>query len=355
MWPTPIAGAGAPPGWSALGRGARVALSAVAGALIVATVVATWLSVRHGQTSTAVYNGSVAPASVWTYDGAGYSRLPLDGAGPYSNHADMAYDPQLGLLVLWDHGCGKLVMGFTGGCANAANQTWTWDGRHWTARSPKTAPSEAGPGAMVFDSRLGRVVYVNGASRAWSWNGEDWAPVAMKGGPRVPVPGSASGASTFTAGYDDGRGLLVVAVPGSTWTWDHNAWTQVQTSIDPADARGDGHLVYDAARARLVYVGKRFTWTWDGASWQSHPQPRFGGGAIAYDAARQALLMVQQDASACDRTACRAAIWSWDSTSWKQLPFDRVPLYPITRSGAFDPPMAFDQGLGAVVLFISGA
>jgi hypothetical protein len=355
MWPTSVAGESAPPGWSALGRGARVALGVGTAVLIIATAVASWLSIRFGQPSTPVYNGSVAPASVWTWDGAGYSSIPVDGAGPYSNNADMAYDPAHGLLLLWDHGCGKLVMGFTGGCVDRANQTWTWDGRRWTAHSPKATPVEVGFGTMVLDGRLGQVVYVNGAAQAWSWNGEDWLPVAMKGGPRVPPPGSAAGQSTFAAGYDDSRRLLVLAVSGSTWTWDGSAWTEVRSGIDAGDARPDAHLAYDAARAQLVYVGKRFTWTWDGSSWQSHQQPPAGAGAIAYDPLRKALLMVQQDSSTCDRAACRTVTWSWDSTSWKRLPLERAPLYPITRSGAFDPPMAFDPGLGVVVLFASGA
>ncbi len=355
MWPTPVAGSGAPPGWSDLDRGPRAALAAGAGALILVSALATWLSIRHGQPSKPVYDGTVAAASLWTWDGAGYTSVPQSGAGPHSNHADMAYDRARGLLLLWDHGCGKLVMGFTGGCVDAANQTWTWDGARWTARSPKTAPSEAGPGAMLFDTRLGRVVYVNGAARAWSWNGEDWVPLVMKGGPLVSPPGSASGQTMLAAGYDERRGLLVLALSGSTWTWDGSRWTEARGAIDMADAGSDAHLVDDEAHAQLVYSGRRFTWTWDGASWQSHQQPQSGGAAIAYDAARHMLLSVHQDPANCDQTACRTTTWSWDATSWTRLPLDRVPLYPITRSGAFNPPMAFDQGLGAIVLFISGA
>jgi hypothetical protein len=128
-----------------------------------------------------------------------------------------------------------------------------------------------------------------------------------------------------------------------------------RSGIDLADARVDPHLVYDRERAELVYVGSRFTWTWDGARWQSRDQPAIAQGSVGYDPVRRAVVLVQQNASACDRTACRTTTWTRDSGAWTQLPIARGPLLPLTRSGASLPPMAFDEARGVMVLFASGS
>jgi len=322
-------------------------------AVALSTSIATWLSMRPGRPLTPVYGSGSALATVWTWDGIRYSVAPVAGPGPYSNDTDMAYDRAQSLLVVWDHGCGRLVMGFTGGCADQVNQTWTWDGQRWSPHSPKSAPVEVGQGAMVYDSRLGRVVYVNGVGRAWAWSGSDWLPLALPGAPRVPRRDSASAPSNFAVGYDEGRKLLVFALSDSTWSWDGSSWTEARSGVDVTDARADVHLVYDRAHEQLVYVGSRLTWTWDGARWQPHDQPPIAAGTPGYDPVRQTVMLVQQDTSACDRSTCRTTTWAWDSSSWKQLQIGDGPLLPLTRSGAFLPPMAFDEARGVMVFFAS--
>ncbi len=354
VWPTPVQQPGTPSPWAALDRRARIVALLGVTALVVATAVTTWLSARFGQPSTPVYgSGAAASAAVWAGDGSGYMGAPIDGAGPSSNDADMAFDRTRGVLLLWDHGCDRLVMGFTGGCAAQVNRTWTWDGRTWTAQRSRSAPTEVGPGAMVYDARLGRVVYVNGAGQAWAWSGTDWQRQALNGAPKVTGHDSAAVASTFAAGYDEGHDVLVYVLATSTWTWDGSAWTERAGGIEPVEARSDAHLVYDRAHGQLVYVGSRHTWTWDGSAWQSHDQPAIASGTLAYDAERRTVMLVQQDASACDRAACRTTTWSWDARSWTRLPVDGAPQLPLTRSGAFPPPMAFDEARGVMVLFAS--
>jgi hypothetical protein len=345
---------GTPSAWSRLDRRARIVALLGLGALALATVATTWFSTRFGQPAMPfTIGGDAAPGILWIWDGAGYSMTPGAGAGPYSNDADMAFDRARGVLVLWDHGCGRLVMGFTGGCVDQVNRTWTWDGRRWSAQRPRSVPAEVGQGAMVYDSRIERVVYVSSAGRAWAWTGSDWLPVATNGAPAVPDRGSAAAASMFAAGYDEGRRLLVLALSTSTWTWDGTSWTEVQGGIDAAGARADAHLVYDREHGQLVYVGSRSTWTWDGVRWRAHDQPAIAAGTLGYDPVRRTVMLVQLDASACDRTWCRTTVWSWDSRSWSRLPVDRVPALSVTRSGAFPPPMAFDEARGVMAFFAS--
>jgi hypothetical protein len=267
----------------------------------------------------------------------------------------MAYDGTRGVIVLWDHGCSALVMGFQGGCTSHANLTWTWDGSGWTAHAAVASPTAVGQGAMLFDARLGRVAYVNGAGQAWTWTGSTWTPLALSGGPSIGAPGSASGVSTLAVGYDESRDLLVFALSNATWSWDGSSWVEVAGGIDTAAARDDAHMVYDRAHQELVYVGSGATWTWDGSRWTQHDQPAMSGGTLGYDRGRAIVMLVQQDNAACDHTACRTTTWTWDSSSWARMPIDSGPLLPLTRSGAYPLPMAFDEARGVMVLFASAS
>jgi hypothetical protein len=246
-------------------------------------------------------------------------------------------------------------MGFQGGCVAKVNQTWTWDGRGWTVRSMKSTPIDVGPGAMIYDGRLGQVVYVNGVGQAWTWTGTDWKSIDVPGAPRVARRDLAAPVATFGAGYDESRDLRVLALSTSTWTWDGSTWKEVAGGIDPADARPDAHLVYDRIHGQLLYVGSRFTWTWGGTDWQKHAQPAIASGTLGYDAVRRTVMLLQQDSSACDNTACRTTMWNWDGKMWTQVSTDRVPLLPLTRSGASLPPMAFDEARGVMLLFASAS
>jgi hypothetical protein len=208
---------------------------------------------------------------------------------------------------------------------------------------------------MVYDRRLGQVLYVNGVGQAWAWNGGQWSTVALNGAPYVPRRDSASAPSNFAVGYDEERDLLVFALANSTWSWDGAGWTEAGNGIDAGGARADAHLVYDGADRQLVSVGSRLTRTWDGAYWQPHDQPAVVSGTVAYDPVRETVMLVQQETGECDRTACRTSTWTWDSRSWTQLPVNRGPVLPLTRSGAFAPPLAFDEARGVMVLFASAS
>ena len=356
MWPTqgtrPSGRAGPAP------LGARAAVLAGAGiALLLIAVAATaWLSMRAEPAHSPIYaNTGSAPAALWALDGSGYSARPAAGVGPASNDADMAFDRNLGRLVLWDHGCTRLVMGFTGGCTTQVDQTWTWDGRSWSAHRQQPGPAAVGPGVMLYSPHLGRVIYVNGVGRAWSWTGAGWSAAALPGAPNIPRRDSALAPSTFAAGYDEGRGQLVWLLSTRTWLWDGATWTSVAGGVDPAEARADAHLVYDAAHRQLVYVGSRSTWTWDGSRWEPHEQPAIQSGTAAFDAGRGAVVLVQPDTSACDATSCRTRTWSWDSRAWTRLALEPAPLLPLTRSGAHALPLAYDDARHAMLLFVSGA
>ena len=323
--------------------------------LIVLAALATWFSTRSGQPPTPTHGSAADPAQLWAWNGSTFSPTPGGDQGPNSTDADMAFDRGRHVMVLWDHGCSRLVFGFTGGCQQRVNSTWTWTAGAWIRQAPRSTPAEVRQGVMVYDSRLGAVLYVNGDGQAWAWTGSDWTPTARPGLPRVIPPSQPSRlvASAFAAGFDEDRGLLVLMQSDRTWSWDGARWTQTPGGIELSEARPDPHLLYDNAGHALVYVGSHSTWSWDGVAWSAAPQPQLGPGTAAYDRGRRALVYVETTID-CDRSNCATVTWLRDPGGWSALRDLPGPRLSLARSGYFLPPMAYDEGAGMTMLFASG-
>src|SRR5258708_6824367 len=108
---------------------------------------------------------------------------------------------------------------------------------------------------MLFDSRLGQVVYVNGAGHAWAWDGSGWGQLALPSGPSIPIPGSGTQILTFVAGYDEARDLLAFVLSSTTWLWDGSSWKVVPVGIDSCEARADASGVpLSFGEARVVMI-----------------------------------------------------------------------------------------------------
>lgn len=329
-------------------------MAVVLGILTLLTAIVVWASLNAARSSSPVYgNVGSAVARTWTWDGTDFSAQPSTGSGPFSSDSDMAFDRHNRVVVLWDHGCSRLAMGFTGGCQSVVDRTWTWDGQAWIRQPPGPSPKAVGQGAMLFDAKLGEVVYLNRVGEAWGWSGTSWHAITIGGTPRLAQPGSVANSELLLVamGYDEGRDLLVLALPSATLTWDGIHWNQVAGGIDSADGQSDPHAVYDGALGQLVYLGAKSIWTWDGFRWQAHSQPGLIGGTLGYDPVRKNALVVRQDASACDKSVCMTKTWSWSGSEWSAPPVAHVPTLPLTRSGAYNPPMAFDESHAVMVLF----
>jgi len=219
--------------------------------------IAAWVSRAGAGPAAAVRNGPAATAATWTGDMTGFTRQPTAAPGPVSDEADMAFDRSRGVVVLWDHGCSRLVMGFTGGCQGQVDQAWTWDGRGWHDQHTATSPKAVGQGAMFYDPRLGEVVYLNRVGQAWAWSGSGWRSLTIAGMPRLTQPGAVANSEQLlvAAGYDEGRNLLVIALPSTTWTWNGSRWAQIDGGIEmPLTRSGatDLPMAFDEARGNLV-------------------------------------------------------------------------------------------------------
>jgi hypothetical protein len=331
-------------------------LAAGAGLLTVVLAIVAWLSLAGGQSSAPTYgNAGSAVARTWTWDGTDFTARPASASGPSSSESDMAFDRRNGVVVLWDHGCSRLVMGFTGGCQSQVDRTWTWDGRVWNPRQSGASPRAVGRGAMLYDARLGQVVYVNRLAQAWAWSGSSWRSLPMDSAPRLAEPGSVAnpGLLLVAMGYDERRDQLVLTLPDATWTWDGLRWKQSGGGIDPADSQSDPHAVYNATSGELEYLGAKSIWSWDGIRWSAHPTASPAGGVLGYDPVRKNSIVVKDDASACDKTSCATRVWSWNGATWSEPRVNHKPALPLTRSGATSLPMTFDEARGVLVLFVT--
>ena len=312
-------------------RGQLIAISLV---LVLLALVAgfTWLSVIAAGRHAAVSSSVVPAPALWVWNGHSYIEMERVGGGPASNQIDMAYDRGRGTLIAWDHGCVRIVMGFTGGCAERVDRTWAWDGRTWQSKAG-SGPIEAGAGAMFFDGQPGEVVYINGAGAGWAWDGDGWKRISWRGAPAVAPPGSPAAAG-FAAGYEEDHQLLVFAFASRTWTFDGYAWSAHDSGIETGELEQGGGLVNDGGG--LLYVGRRSTWTWDGTRWTRHDLPRMARAGLTYDGTR--VVGVGEDAS----------IWTWSGGSWSQAV---VPIRPEVRVRGV-PPVAFDEATGVTLALL---
>src|SRR5258708_5816128 len=154
------------PGSQLTPRGRLLAAAGVAAVLVV-MVLGSWLSIRAFAPSGPVYGGgTAAAATTWTWDGVDF-KAATTGSGPSSNQTDMAYDGAQGVILAWDHGCTKLVMGFWGGCQARADQVWSWDGSGGRKQASSGSPQEIGRGGMLYDASLRQVLFINHVRRSW--------------------------------------------------------------------------------------------------------------------------------------------------------------------------------------------
>ena len=337
MWPVEGNPASAP----ALDRRARLGLLAGGAAVVLAVVVTTIAAIRASGPGVPAYGVSGAGvARLWLGDAAGFHAPAATAAGPRSNHIDAAFDPARGILVAWDHGCARLVMGFTGGCQESINQTWTWDGRAWTEHASAAEPESGAVGVMGYDGRLGAAVFANRAGQAWRWNGAGWSPLALS------LPGELVRAGVIAVGIPgDGRLLFVAA--GSTWTWSGGAWTRQEGGIDPADARPESAQL----AAGQVYVGKRITWVREGGAWTPRAQPNWV--APAYAAAGDGITLLAEDPDSCDRSVCQSVTWTWSGSAWMRR--SSGPTFPLNASGAYPAALVSDPSRHGFDVLVSAA
>ena len=293
----------------------------------------------------------------WAWDGHNWTQTADMGPHPRSAHA-LAYDSTRNRIVLF----GGTVAG------TSVRDTWEWGDNAWT-QVADTGPSPRSGHAIVFDSARGRCVLFGGGpfggaplGDTWEWDGSDWIQVEDTGP-------SARRAHAMT--FDSVRSRVVLfggfggPGPGAladTWEYDAagGAWTQVADT--GPEACFNAALVFKTARSELFGGASGpantvqpptifdFSWEWDGALWTARqdmgPGPR-AGHAMAYDIARDRMVLFGGAASPLDDAAATALGDTWEQfetgTTVTQPPV--VPIMQFTVLPAQIPP-----GAGAIVM-----
>jgi hypothetical protein len=274
----------------------------------------------------------------------------------------MAYDPAQGQVM------------FFGGEALAAGtelgQTWEWSGSAWIQKFPANHPGPLFKPALACDSSRQRVVLFGGidgsneSSQTWEWDGTNWSQM----NPEHSPPSRHHHAMAY-----DSKRKVVVLFGGytsldpatgqrddlaDTWEWNGADWTQMHPAHSPQ--RRDGHaMAYDENRDRIVLFGGaqdvstlayyQDTWEWDGTDWTvvpvACPPPARGGATLAYDQAKQKVLMFGGYTS--QPLLYFNDTYAWDGTVWQKLKQCIGPS-PVGRS---DHAMAYDLHRQRMVMF----
>lgn len=139
--------------------------------------------VYDAATRTVVFFGGTnsrnnALGDTWTWDGIAKNwTQKFPASRPSPRRTTLAYDEANKTVVLFggDTNSGPLP-------SDAFfDDTWTWDGTTWTRQFPASSPPPRGMASMAYDANLGLVVMfggVNGpggqSSDTWLWNGTNW-------------------------------------------------------------------------------------------------------------------------------------------------------------------------------------
>jgi hypothetical protein len=157
--------------------------------------------------------------------------------------------------------------------------------------------------------------------------------------------------------YDSHRQQTVLLAGSQTWQWHEYGWSRTFVSLSPVSRSGQA-MAYDAARQRtLLFGGRRTgtnpvsladTWVFDGTSWSEltvgSPAARHEH-AMAYDSARQRIVLFGGNSSDGSPLPPLADTWEWDGTGWMQ----RQPgVSPPARHGHA---MVYDAARMRTIIF----
>jgi len=214
---------------------------------------------------------------------------------------------------------------------------------------------------MAYDSSRHVTVLFGGRNQSdtWRYSGSGWTQVTGAGGP----PAAPTVRDTLGMTYDSNRQRVVLTSSMSpaglleTWEYVANQWVLVNTNAALSN-RIDYSLAYDSVRSVVVLFGGTLpngpqeglaeTWIWDGTSWNqaggTAPPPRHRA-SMAFDAARQVMVMFGGASREAGNYITRGDTWEWNGVAWSRR---QSASGPSTRAGA---QLAYDSRRGRLVLF----
>jgi hypothetical protein len=292
----------------------------------------------------AVSVGAVLLASCTSANGA-IPASPSHSATPAPTHCTPGGSPpaRMGAAMTYDAATKTVVLfGGTRGDGSAPfDDTWTWDGCHWTQAKPATSPPGRSFGAMAFDANSGKVIlFGGGAANAdplrndmWSWDGRIWHEERPS-----PMPVHVDEVRTV---FDTvNRNLVLFGMGGPrfetpvTWSWNGTAWTERHPAKSPPPLYGYG-LAFGAKSGIVLFGGyealdtyRAETWVWDGDQWsrrQPRISPRGGPVFMVHEDTRQDIVLLEDN-----------GMWVWTGDVWQPQHPSMLPPFQYFRSLAYD-------------------
>lgn len=245
---------------------------------------------RHeGIDATVVFGGeySTAMDDTWLWRD-GWTRVSSPQTPRRRQGAGMVYDAQRQRLVLFG--------GYDGAVALA--DTWAFDGVAWTQLSPLQSPPARHRQAMGYDSVRDRVVVKGGLAFGaagaladlWEFDGATWVQ-------RVQAGSDPGGGDLGAFVFDAARQEMLLCGLGVT-AWNGVAWTS--RPVPPTPPSPVGTPVYDTLGQRVLLfpapqpaLGPQPVFAWQGEQWTlvaNVAAPSDRGVAIAYDATRSEVI-----------------------------------------------------------------
>jgi hypothetical protein len=260
-------------------------------------------------------------------------------AGLWPRATNLAYDSTRGQVIL-----------FGGSGADVTNDTWTWDGKSWTQRTPASNPTKRKGAALVDDPDRHVVLLFGGDNSGiyrgdtWQWDGSNWTQLQP-----AHSPSPRTGAAVT---YDTVNHVVILfggdPAGSETWTWNGTDWSQKTPAKFPPP-RQYAMLAFDAARGNAVlfggFDGIDDTWTWDGKSWTQRQPANTPPAAheatpaphqMAYDPIRKVVVMVNLTSHGPLTADSTMDTWTWDGTTWMRLTPANTPSVRANYGLAFD-------------------
>lgn len=288
--------------------------------------------------------GLAVPASMtaetWTWHSGKWTRLGPATSPPPRTWAGMAYDEARHQVVLFG--------GWQGKREAVLKDTWTWDGKTWSQRTPATSPPTTGGTRLLYDAKLGRVVALidvlsgqSGVTQTWAWDGNTWAQLH----PTTELQGPQFGGA---AAYDVPHGSIVTfgndTSSGDTWTFDGTTWARHIAVLGGPTGRAGATMAFDPSAGRVVMFGGtgmtsnntstvfRDTWTWDGAQWtQASPSdsPWERMSAIAATDTAVGQVILYGGFTIWKGSSLRHSdVWTWAHGTWSLVQPTTIPAPP---------------------------
>ncbi|HEX5062778.1 MAG TPA: DUF4215 domain-containing protein, partial [Kofleriaceae bacterium] len=226
----------------------------------------------------------------WTWNGSNWTQLTPPTTGGYiapaarSTHT-MAYDPVNKLILMRGGQC----FGNGVSCTTPDAATYSWDGTGWKNTGASNLGGGLYDGWMAFDTNLGKMVLWRGNSgTTYEWSGSGWTSISLttpstRGNMTLTYDVARKQIVLF--GGSSQTGTNPTSVQSDTWLRGPGsvAWTPPAPFTQPS-ARSRAGAAYDPVRRKVVVFGGSCgtscdlndTWEWNGRSWANG-----GGGGPA--------------------------------------------------------------------------